>query len=1099
MKKIILTQFLLFVLISANAQSADTPDALMLRFPDVSASEITFVYAEDVWTVSKEGGLARRITSTPGNEAFPKYSPDGSTIAFSGNYQGNRDVYTISNSGSNLKRLTYHPGGENVIDWQPNGEKVLFASRRKSPSNRFSQFYTVDINGGAASQLPLFYAEFGSYNQDGTKLAYQYLSRVFRTWKRYQGGTASDVWIYDFENQSSEKITNYNGTDAFPMWHGNAIYYMSDQGPKHKLNLWAYDTQAKSNSQVTFFEEYDIKFPSMGPEDIVFENGGALYLYNYSSKTSIKVDIEVPSEHINMLAQLKDLNPNINSYWISPNGKRALFDARGELMTVPAEHGNTVNLTNTSGVAEHNPDWSPDGKSVAYFSDAEGEYNLYTRNADGSGTPTKLTSFSEDYFRGTHWSPDSKKITFSDQKGNLFIIRVASQEVIKVDKNEVFEINDYSWSPDSEWLVFGSASNAALFNSEIKVFQLSTGKLFQLTDGFYSSSDPVFSQDGKYLFYTSNRSFTPMYSNFDATWVYINSTVILAVPLQMDTPSIIAPRNDNEEVADDDESSDDKKDKKDKKKKDKDESSDDEEDNGVVVEIDTEGFEARASELPIPAGNYSSLYTVEGKLVFAFRNSTPRGSSPATTTIKYYDIESRETEEIISGVSGFEMSAKGEKMIYGTMDGGYGIIDVEKGAKVGDGTIDMSGMQTYINPKEEWKQIFYEAWRLERDYFYDPNMHGLDWEAIKVRYSKLLPYCSSRSDLNYIIGEMIGELNVGHAYIGGGDNPQTIKVGVGMLGVDFVLEENAYKIEKIYSGAHYDVDVRSPLNDPGIEINEGDYILAVNHIPVDPAIDPYAAFQHLDGKLITLTVNSVPIIEGSRDVDVKTIGNEAKLRNRAWIESNRQKILKATNGRCGYIYVPNTGTNGQNELVRQFQGQVNKDALIIDERFNSGGQIPDRFIEMLNRPNYNYWGRRGFKSWPTPFVANSGPKVMLANEWAGSGGDAFPYYFKASKVGPVVGKRTWGGLVGISGLPPLLDGGFLSSPNFGMYDNNGEWAVEGYGVDPDYEVENTSDAVYRGDDAQLNKAIELILEGLENQPPKVEKPAYPIKSGIGNK
>ena len=569
--------------------------------------------------------------------------------------------------------------------------------------------------------------------------------------------------------------------------------------------------------------------------------------------------------------------------------------------------------------------------------------------------------------------------------------------------------------------------------------------------------------------------------------------MIMAVPLKKDTPSIIAPRNDNEEVAvDEDESSSD--DKKDKKKKDKEEDSDDKEDEGVVVEVDTEGFEARASMLSIPAGNYGNLYAVEGKLVFASRGVNEQ----AQTEVKYYDIESRDIESIISGVSAFEMSAKGKKMIYGTQDGGYGIIDVAKDSKVGDGTIDMSGMQAYINPKEEWNQIFYEAWRLERDYFYDPNMHGVDWKAIKDRYSKLLPYCSSRSDLNYIIGEMIGELNVGHAYIGGGDNPKAKKVGVGMLGIDFVLEENAYKIEKIYGGAHYDVDVRSPLNDPGVDVNQGDYILAVNHISVDPTVDPYAAFQHLDGKLITLTVNSVPIIEGSRDVDVKTIGNEAKLRNRAWIEANRQKVLEATNGQCGYIYVPNTGRNGQNELVRQFQGQVNKEALIIDERFNSGGQIPDRFIEMLNRPNYNYWGRRGFKSWPTPFISINGPKVMLANEWAGSGGDAFPYYFKAAKVGPVVGKRTWGGLVGITGLPPLLDGGFLSSPNFGMYDNNGEWAVEGYGVDPDYEVENTSDAVYRGDDAQLTKAIELILEGLENQPEKVEKPAYPIKSGIGN-
>ncbi len=1090
MKKLLSVVAFAFSSLLMMGQGTQTPDALMLRYPDVSSDEITFVYAEDVWTVSKDGGLARRITSTLGMETFPKFSPDGKSIAFSGNYDGNTDVYSISNIGSNLNRLTFHPDGERVVDWKPDGSEVLFSSRRKSPSGRFSQFYLIDAEGGLPSRLPLQYIEFGSYNGDGSKIAYQYLSRVFRTWKRYQGGTASDIWIYDFDAQKSEKITSYKGSDALPMWKGDMIYFLSDRGDKNKANLWAYNSADKSFTQMTFFEEYDIKFPSMGPEEIVFENGGELYLFNYESKESKKVKIEVPSEHISLRPQLKNLNDLNYSYWISPNGTRALFDARGELLTVPAEHGITQNLTRTDGVAEHNPDWSPNGKWIAYFSDAEGEYNLYTRNADGSGEATKLTSFTKNYYEGTMWSPDSKKIAFVDQLGNLFYIDVASKKITTVTTSSASEIRDFDWSPQSDWIAYSDGSPSSLFHSEIHAYELSSAKTLRLTTGFYSAQDPEFSADGKYLFYSSNRSFSPIYSDVDATWIYANSTVLMATPLLKETASIIAPRNDVEEV-EEDAPAEDKDDKK--KKKDKDDDADKEED-APAMKIDVDGFEARADQLAVPPGNYRSLYAIEGKLVFASRSLTPNGGG----SIKYYDIEERKTETIIEGASGFEMSAKGEKMIYGTGDGKFGIIDVSPGNSVGDGTLDMSNMTASINPMNEWVQIYNEAWRLERDFFYDPAMHGVDWKAMGERYRKLLPYCSSRSDLNYIIGELIGEINVGHAYIGGGDNPRAERIGVGMLGIDFELSDNAYKVAKILHGADYDTDVRSPLDDPGVAISEGDYILAVNHIKVDPSISPYAAFQGLNNKLIVLTVNSKASMDGARDVEVKTIGSETTLRNRAWIEENRQKVLAATDGRCGYIYVPNTGRNGQNELVRQFYGQVGMEALIIDERFNSGGQIPDRFIELLNRPNYNYWGMRSFDSWPTPFVANNGPKVMLANEWAGSGGDAFPYYFKAAKVGPVVGKRTWGGLVGISGLPPLLDGGFLSSPNFGMYNNEGEWDVEGYGVDPDYEVENPSDEVYRGNDAQLSKAIELINDGLEKMPEKVKKPAYPTKTGIGN-
>jgi len=1089
MKSTAITILALLTYLGSFAQSTKTPDALMLRFPDVSKDKITFVYAEDVWVVEKTGGIARRITSTPGIEVYPKFSPDGQQIAFSGNYDGNRDVYTLSVNGDNLKRLTYHPSGDNVVDWQADGNGLLISSRRNSPSNRFNRFFTLSKNGGIVAPVPLFYAEMGSYNTDGTKLAYQYLNRLFRTWKRYQGGTASDIWIYDFADSTSVKITDYPGTDALPMWHQNTIYFLSDRGPNHNLNLWAYQTDNKNFEQITNFDEYDVKFPSIGPNEIVFENGGELFLYSIANKKTTPVIIEVPSEQLMSRPEIKDLKPYIQSFWISPTGKRALFGARGELLTVPAEHGQTINLTHSSGIYETSPEWSPNGKSVAYFSDQNGEFNLFIRNADGTGTPEKMTEFTENYRTGTKWSPDSKKIAFTDQIGNLFVLDIASKAVSIAANSKVNEISDYSWSPDSDWLIYSKPGKTK--NDVIYAYRLSNGENLQLTSGFYRDKYPVISNDSKYLFYVSSRNFAPEYSQYDATWIYTNADVIMASPLQKSTPSIVAPRNDVEkpDIKKEGKTEEEGNDKKDKKKKDSE--AEDEKEETVAVSIEGEGFESRASKLNIPAGNYGQLVAIKGKLIF--RSS---GQKPIEPAIKYYDIESRKTETILAGSGNFEVSADGKKMLYSTDDGNFGIVDIAPDKKPGDGILDISGLSSTIDPVLEWKEIFYNAWRLERDYFYDPNMHGVDWEKIKLRYSKLLPYCTSRSDLTYIIGEMIGELNVGHSYVGGGDSPKAKSISVGMLGIDFILENNAFQISKIYRGASFDTDVRSPLSEPGLDINEGDYILAINHIPMDISKDPYASFQNLANKPVSLTINSKPTLEGAHEVLVKTIGNEAKLRNRAWIEENRQKVLAATDGRCGYIYVPNTGIAGQNELQRQFQGQYTLEALIIDERFNSGGQIPDRFIEMLNRPVLNYWALRHFNSWESPFVTNTGPKVMLANEWAGSGGDAFPYYFKKAKVGPVVGKRTWGGLVGISGLPPLIDNGFLSSPAFAFYTTDGKWDVEGYGVDPDYEVENTSSAVYQGKDAQLDKAIELINTGLKDYKKIPPIPPYKDMSGV---
>ena len=1072
---------------STTAQNFDTPDALMLRNPDVSAKEITFVYAEDVWVVPINGGMARRITSTTGMEFYPKFSPDGNTIAFTGNYDGNYDVYTIDHQGYNLKRLTYHPGNDRTVDWKPDGSGILFASRKKSPSNRFNQFYTISTDGGNTEELPLFFAELGSYNADGSKLAYQYLNRTQRTWKRYQGGTASDVLIFDFKTKKSTQITTYKGTDALPMWNGDKIYFLSDRGDNHKANIWSYNTTDKSFKQETDFDLYDVKFPSMGPENIVLENGGQLHLLNLASGKTTAIEIQVPSEHIDARVEFKDLSKRSNSFFVSPTGKRGLFEARGEIFTVPAESGITLNLTNSSNAHEQHPNWSPDGNLVAYFTDVSGEYQLVTRNADGTGEETQVTNFKDGYYTGTLWSPDSKKILFSKYDGLVSYVTVSSKKVTDVDQSDMGNIRDYSWSADSKWITYSKAVESQ--NSVIMVFHLTDNSKKALTSPFYNSGNPVFSKDGKYLFYTSNRLFRPTYSNFDGTWVYNNSSALMAGTLSKDELSIVAPKNDMEEAKsdnDDAEEDDDKSSKKDKKDKSKDEEKE------ADLTIDVDGFEARSVYLPVKGGNIFNLGTTKGKVIYVSMKS---GDKPE---LKFWDIEEQEEKTIISGVFGYEISADGKKIMY-SAGGTTGIIDVRAGQNPGDGAVSTADMKVKIDPVQEWNQIFNEAWRLERDFFYDANMHGVDWDEVKERYGKLMPYCSSRSDLNYIIGEMIGELNVGHAYVGGGDSPRAGRVGVGLLGADLTSDgKKAIKIDKIYSGAKWDL-TRSPLNDPGIDVKEGEYIVAVNHQPIDGTMSPYAAFEGLNKKVAILSIAADANGKGARDVEVKLMSNEARLRNLAWIEVNRQKVLEATNGQCGYIYVPNTGVQGQTELFRMYQGQFHLSGMIIDERWNSGGQIPDRFVELLNRPTTSYFSRRDKKPMTIPYNSMNGPRVMLANQWAGSGGDMFPYIFRQEKVGPIVGKRTWGGLVGISGIPSLVDNGFLTSPNFAFFTVDGKWDVEGSGVDPDYEVDAMPEDMYNGIDAQLDKAIELINADIKANPPgKPHQPTHPVKTGIGN-
>jgi len=1109
----------------------EMPDARMLRFPDVSAEKIVFVYAGDLWTVSKDGGPARKLSSPKGQEQFPKFSPDGQFIAFSGNYDGNTDVYLMPAEGGTPKRLTHHSATDSVVEWYPDGKHILYRSRMISPSYRFNRFFKQSVDGGMPETLALPYGELASFSPDGNRMAFQFISREFRTWKRYRGGMASDIWLYDFVNDTSEKMTDFEGTDAVPMWHEDTIYFLSDRDERKKLNIWAYDLDSKETRQITKFTEYDVKWPSIGPDSIVFESGGKLHLLDLASETSKPVNIQVPADLPEVRTQLKEVSNRIQSFSLSPSGKRALFEARGEIFTVPEKHGSVRNLTNTSGVAERYPAWSPDSKNVAYFSDHTGEYELYIRSGDGKGSEKQITKDGAAFRYRPIWSPDSKNIAFSDKTGSLFIVDVEEGEPKLVDKDEWFEMASYSWSSDSRWLAY--SKNMPNRYSAIMIYDVNEAKTRQVTSDYYSDTYPVFDVEGKYLFFRSNRAFTPVYGDMDYTWIYPSSTEIYVVTLRKDVDSPLAPRSDEEQVEkekekeekdkekdkeegeeeeedkeDGDEESEDKakdKDEKAEEKQDKEGKEDEEkekaDDKGKkkpkAVEIDFDGFEQRVIKLPVQEGNIGSLHSVEGKLVFSrYLPVGARKAGEPSGTLFYYDLKEREEKTIVSGIDSYDVSADGKKVIYKSKST-YGIIDLAENKKVGDGKIAADKLKAWINPHEEWKQIFNEAWRIERDFFYDPNMHGLDWEAIKKRYEVLLPYVVDREDLNYVIGEMIGELNASHTYVGGGDLDYPERISVGLLGCDFELdtENNAYRISKIYEGAVWDAEVHSPLRQPGIDVNEGDYLLAVNGQEMDTSKDPWAAFQDLADEVVMLTISASPDISDACDVVVKPMSSEFRLRNLAWIENNRREVQEATNNRVGYVYVPDTGRNGQNELVRQFTPQWTREAIIFDERFNSGGQIPDRFIELLNRPLYNYWARRDHRDWRSPFVAHVGPKVMLMNGWSGSGGDALPYYFRKAGLGPLIGTRTWGGLIGMSGNPQPIDGGFVSAPTFGFWNTEGNWEVEGYGVDPDYEIENAPHEMVAGRDPQLEKAIEVILEMLEKEPPpRPRKPAYPDKS-----
>jgi tricorn protease len=1083
MKKIVFMLVAAFMSLTVTSLLDAQVNARMLRYPDVSATHICFVYAGDIWVAAKEGGTAFRLSSPKGEEMFPRFSPDGEKIAFSGNYDGNTDIYLVPAMGGEVKRLTQHGMSDLILDWYPDGTAVLFASSMESGRQRYSQFYRLGIDGGLPEKLPVPYGEFGSLSPDGKILAYMPIARAFRTWKRYRGGMAPDIWLFDLERITAKNITNDPGNDSQPMWHGNTLYFLSDRGPNERHNIWAKDLETEEARQITHFEDFDIHFPAIGPSDIVFEAGGKLYLLDLETENQTQVNIDVVTDEITLKPHEVNVSRLVQNAQISPHGKRALFEARGEVFSVPAEHGVILNLTQSSGVAERYPAWSPDGKYVAYWSDRSGEYELTICNAQDGSDEQKLTSYGPGYRYQIFWSPDSQKIAFVDKTMTIYIYDTKTKKTNKVDQGLwMYEgaLSNFKpgWSPDSRWLSYSRGE--ANRHENIYLYDTTNEKRYQVTASYYNDSQPVFDPEGKYLYFLSNRSFSPIYSDMDNSFIYANSTNIVAVSLKPDIPSPLAPRNDEEEIKK--EETGEKKENENKKEEEKKE---EKAEKAKAVDIATEGFEERLVILPPKPGNYNNIQAAEGKILYQRYPRT--GSGDEASPLVFYDLKEREEKTILGDVDGYRLSADGKKALVWKRQSAA-IVDIQPNQKM-EKPLRTAELEMVVDPRAEWRQIFTDAWRLCRDFFYDPHMHGVDWQAMRKQYGELLHAAVTRSDVNYVIGELIAELSSSHTYRGGGDIESPTRVGVGYLGVDWEIDNGAYRIAKVIDGAPWDDETRSPLNMPDIKVKAGDYILAVNGIPLDTSKSPWAAFQGLAGKTVELTVNDKPDMEGARKVIVKTLGSETRLRNLAWIEQNREYVEKNSDGRIGYIYVPDTSIGGQNELVRQFSAQFNKEGLIVDERFNSGGQIPDRFIELLNRPPLAFWAVRDGKDWQWPPVAHFGPQAMLINGWSGSGGDAFPDYYRKAGLGPLIGMRTWGGLIGMSGAPQLIDGGVVTVPTFRMYDPDGKWFKEGHGVDPDIEVKEDPALLAKGTDPQLKRAVDEVLRMLEEHPFK--KPARP--------
>ncbi|MFH0944955.1 MAG: S41 family peptidase [Planctomycetota bacterium] len=1066
--------FLAVCLLSIPSNAAALEEARpLLRFPDVHGDQIVFSYGEDLWSASTKGGIAVRLTLHDGEEESPNFSPDGQRIAFTGEYDGNTDVYVMDAHGGDITRVTWHPGEDAVVGWHPTNGKILFRSSRDAFS-RFEQLYLISPDGTGLERLMMHEAAFGSFSPDGQQIAYNRVRREHRTWKRYVGGLAQDLYLFDLNSHEDRRLTTFEGTDRLPMWIGDTIFFSSDRD--RVLNIYGYDVKTGQIEQITHHENYDVRRPSMGSGQIVYEVGGELWLLDTASGKSRAVPIEIRSDAPEARPYRKDVSGDVTQIDISPGGERALIVARGEVFSVPKENGATRNLSRSCGSHEKDAVWSPDGKTVAWLSDVSGEYAIHLVDPLGKREAIQLTSHRNGYRHTLRWSPDSKKIAFADQTLRCYYVDVDSKRITEVDRSDsepvdigldLKPINDFRWSPDSRFLAY-SKIDADLV-SRIYIHSLEAGENHRISGDLFNDFQPVFTRDGKHLLFVSNRRFDPTLCDFEWEMVYKRVAGIYAVTLAKDGQPLLPLESDEVVVKEPEEK--------------KEEAGSPE----AAVRIDFEGIAERVEALPLPRGNYRDLQVNDKALFYLnadegdFNRFEYRAVGPRT--LSAFSFEDREASEVVSGVDQYRLSADGSELIY---QSGQSVKVTAAKPKAGAGeAVSLADLEMWFDPRQEWQQIYNEAWRMERDFYYEPSMHGLDWDAVRVKYGRLVPFASCRQDLRFLIGEMIGELNTSHTYVSGGDVRRTAdRVNVGLLGADWELDATSsrYRLTKIYAVPDWTLGVHPPLTRPGLDVRQGDLLISVNGADVTGARNLFSYFEDLAGEQVTLMFNTQPTLEGAREVVTVPLSSERTLRYRDWLERNRRAVDEASNGLVGYLHLPDTYLGSCREFPKYFYSQTQKKGLIVDGRFNGGGLDPDIFLQRLGKQQLAWWTRRYSQPQTTPAVVTRAHLALLTNRQAGSGGDMLPMEFQQKKLGPVIGTRTWGGLVGVSTFMTLIDGGSLSAPDYRIYTPEGHWIVENEGVTPDIEVDLTPAEVARGFDAQLMKGVEVVLKKIREEP-----------------
>lgn len=1102
----LLASLVVTALLAAGPLAADQRPSFF-RNPTLSATTIVFEYGGDLWSVGRGGGQAIRLTSGPGDETNPIFSPDGSMVAFTGRYDGNVDVFVLPASGGVPKRLTYHPGPDIARGWTPDGTRVLFASGRSAAPARYQELFTVGLDGGPEERLPLPTAFEGTYSSDGARIAYVPLSRAFTAWKRYRGGRTTPIWMADLASSRIEQVPRENSNDYSPMWVGGKVWFLSDrEGP---VTLFSYDPTTKAVTRAVENTGMDFKSASAGPDAIVVEQFGSLHLYDLNGGSFTRVNVTASGDHAGVRERFVEVGTRLTNPHLSPNGARAVFEARGEIITVPEDKGDPRNLTNTPNAMERHPAWSPDGQKVAFFSDESGEYALHVVAQDGTGErQTIALGQPASFYRSPRWSPDSRKIAFVDAQLTLWYVDVDRGTPVQVAKDRYLQSSlTPAWSPDSKWLAYVTRLDNYL--GVVHVYSLAAAKATQVTDGMSDARHPVWDKSGKYLYFTASTDSGSALQPDIHSMARTTTASIYLVVLDKDDPSPLSPESDEEQTGD---QGGEKNNKSANDAKGKDASSNAAADRSAVpdVTVDMDSILQRVLSLPMPPRQYTGLQVGKAGTLLALEQPPSAPGSPGNSlTVHRFDLKERRADTPYSDVRFFAIADNGEKVLYsqGQVDAPRWSIaalrplaplnaDGPPASRPGnDGakTLGIADLDVRINPRLEWAQMFREAWRLQRELFYDPGLHGVDLATTMTAYEPYLDGLSSRSDLTYLMQDMMGELSVGHLGVGGGDQPDVETVETGLLGADYEVANGRYRFARVFSGENWNPTLRAPLTEPGVTVTAGEYLLTVDGRDVTASDNLYSFFENRAGKQVRLRVGPNPDGSGARDVVVVPVSSEANLRTLAWVEDNRRKVDQMTGGRVAYIYMPDTATGGYTNFNRYFFAQVHKEAAIIDERFNGGGALATDIVEMLSRKPLSRVATRHGGDELQPQGAIYGPKVMIVNEFAGSGGDAMPWYFRRAGVGPLVGKRTWGGLVGRAGAPALMDGGFVSSPSSAVWDpSQSKWIAENVGVEPDVEVEHDPEAVRQGKDPQLEKAVEIVMAGLAKAPrTQPHRPDYP--------